>query len=260
MSRFHCSFQSYSLGRLVSVTVLVPPAMSLEDRMALRGGEGKPTHQYKEKFPASYLFHGGGGDESDWLDNTMARLFCEEENMAIVIPSAEDKRFGVDDERYFDFIAYELRDFVSANFPISADPKDSFIAGLSMGGGAACYHFLKNPDHYAALGIFCSGIIRYNIGCEAMVAELAAQGKKVPPIYMICGEHDHNWYDIQKFKEILLDSGITTQLDWFPYQNFNHEWRIWNIAIEQFIKWVPRTDFYKGKSNRPSVSKENFGV
>ena len=34
---------------------------------------------------------------------------------------------------------------------------------------------------------------------------------------------------------------------WESVEGFTHEWRFWDMQLERFIKWLPRTDYYKGK-------------
>ena len=31
---------------------------------------------------------------------------------------------------------------------------------------------------------------------------------------------------------------------WVPVDGFRHEWRFWNLQIEKFLEWIPRTDAY----------------
>ena len=241
MGHFACNFISYTLHRATTIDVIVP-SMSIPET----GGPKPLSHRLDAKFPVLYLLHGGGNDYTTWERYTQIELFAEENSIAVVLMSAEDKRFT--EGEYFDFVANEVPEYVCSRLPISDKPEDRFIAGLSMGGGAACYHFLKNPDRFGAVGILSSGIIRYNIGCEAMIAEHKANGKKLPPIYMACGNKDHNYLDIQQFRDLLIDAGA--DVTWVDVPDFNHEWRFWNLYIEQFLKWIPRSDFYAGKKRQ----------
>ena len=45
---------------------------------------------------------------------------------------------------FYDFIEYELKDFLYGTVPISSKREDNFIAGLSMGGFGALFHGLNN--------------------------------------------------------------------------------------------------------------------
>ena len=80
-------------------------------------------------------------------------LYAEERNIAVVMPSGENK-FYVDwpSNKFFAFISEELPDFVTGLFPVSKRPEDTYIAGLSMGGFGTAVHALNFPERFYAFG------------------------------------------------------------------------------------------------------------
>ena len=68
------------------------------------------------------------------------------------------------------------------------------------------------------------------------------EGKKLPPLYITCGEEDMLYQVNTEFKDYLKELGI--DVTWISVPGYTHEWRFWNLAVEEFLKWIPRTDYY----------------
>ena len=50
-------------------------------------------------------------------------------------------------------------------------------------------------------------------------------------------------YEINtEFKDYLEENGV--DVTWVSVPGYTHEWRFWNLAVEEFLKWIPRTDGY----------------
>jgi enterochelin esterase-like enzyme len=82
-----------------------------------------------------------------------------------------------------------------------------------------------------------------------MLEKLVAEGKKLPPVYMCCGKNDKMLYD---HNLVLRDELIKAVMDikWDELDGYEHEWRFWNIEVEKFLDWIPRTDIYANKGKR----------
>ena len=39
-------------------------------------------------------------------------------------------------------------------------------------------------------------------------------------------------------------------VDWVSVKDYEHEWRFWNLAIEKFLDWIPRTDEYSNAKRK----------
>lgn len=273
MAKFTCNFISYTLLRAVDVTVVVPTPTTPEAMgMGLKPGE-KPAHTPKAKYPVLYLLHGMANNHATWTGYTNVEFFAEERNIAVVMFSAENKSYvnHPSGDRFFDFLSKELPDFVCGMFPISDKPEDSFIAGLSMGGYGTLVHALNHPERFAALGAFSAAVSLNpaslaNMGegdassteevAEKVLAnkpnpqydptsladKIAAEGGKFPKCYIACGAKDFLYEANLQFRDKLL--GYGADLTWFETPNHGHEWRFWNLVVEQFLDWIPRTDVY----------------
>ena len=69
-----------------------------------------------------------------------------------------------------------------------------------------------------------------------------AEGKKIPPVYFACGMQDMLWEKVCHYEKFMEENGV--DVTWVPVDGFRHEWRFWNIQIEKFLEWIPRTDAY----------------
>lgn len=242
MASLTCNFLSYILHRAVDLTVVIP-TMCFSEMM-----EKNPRHKIGARYPVLYLLHGYANNHKTWNGYTSVELFAEEHNIAVVMFSAENKAYinhGGDDD-YFDFISHELPEFVRSMFPVSAKPKDTYIAGLSMGGYGALVHGLSCSDRFAAVGSFSGAVsAREDVPAEFNLRQVAtncAEENRRIPVYLSCGDKDSLYEDNVRFKEHLakLDYDVT----WVVGTGYAHEWRFWNREVEAFLDWIPRTDSY----------------
>ena len=259
MAKLVCNVISYTLQRTVDITVIVPSVTIPESmQMKMPGAEEpvKPTHQIKEKYPVLYLLHGFGNNHAQWSGYTSLELYAEERNIAVVMISGENKFYHdtLDGDAFFDFVAKEVPEFVTNYFPISAEPEHSYIAGLSMGGYGALLHGLSNPERFAAIGSFSGAVMSGGdpekmkelvdgpLDMKWLAKKTLSDGRKVPPVYITCGEDDFLYQTNVEFIELLRENGA--EVTWVSVPGYTHEWRFWNLAVEEFLKWIPRTDGY----------------
>ena len=71
-----------------------------------------------------------------------------------------------------------------------------------------------------------------------------AEGKKLPKLYIACGENDLLFEANKAFVEEIKGLGIPVETDFVP--GYTHEWRFWNLEVEKFLNWIPRSDAFAG--------------
>lgn len=270
MAKFTCNVISYTLKRTVDITVIIPTP-TIPQALSRSRDVVPCTHTPKEKYPVLYLLHGMGNNHATWTGYTNVEMYAEERNIAVVNISGENKAYictGEDD--FFKFLSEELPDFVCGMFPVSDRPEDTYIAGLSMGGYGTLVHGLSFPERFAAFGTFSAGTKRVRLGSLEMTDTLihanlqeaetgefdpetiaradAAQGKKFPKVYMACGRKDFVYESNVKMRELLQSLGA--DVTWEELPDFGHEWRFWDIEVERFLDWIPRTDSYAAQGRR----------
>lgn len=252
MAQIHCNFFAYSLGYGVDLTLLLPSMSSCD-----MGDELKRTHKILEKYPVLYLLHGHGNDYMSWNRFTSVERYAEERRIAIVTVSVGNKGYmnAAYGENYYDFVWKELPEFVKANFPISHRKEDTYIAGASMGGYGALAHALGHPESYQAVGAFSPGV---NLGENAyeivghMMPEMKSLYKmlqkdveeriELPQIFCCIGDHDFLIDSVDRFHQYMESLQVEHRYD--RIDGYEHEWGFWDMEIQQFLDWLPRTDVY----------------
>ena len=256
MAKIEMNYLSYSLRRTIDLTIIYPTCVCGE---ANDFYEKRKSYKELKEYPVLYLLHGMSGDHSTWCNYTSIVRYAEEHNIFVVMMSAEDKFYlnhGKFD-LFYDFLNNELHEFIQESFPVSKRKEDTYIAGLSMGGYGALRHGLANPNKYQAIGAFSAPIHSKRINdfvdfttddiCE-LLESILEQEKEIPPIYMAIGLDDDLLKDNEDFSELCKKSNVNYVYE--TYEGYEHEWALWDILILKFIKWIPRTDKYKGTKRK----------
>lgn len=253
---------SKSLMRMVPVNVILPV-----DKMELPG----IPHRKNEPFKTLYLLHGLLGNHMDWGTTSRVQRFAEEHNLAVVMPAGENA-FYIDHPEthnlYGEFIGKELVELTRKMFHLSAEREDTFIGGLSMGGFGAIRNGLKYHDTFGCIVALSAAliidIIQERIAnpvmfCDTqefaettfgnldelknsdknpkfLVEQLLKEDRKLPKIYMACGDKDI-LLDVNKdFAAFLKEKSVDVT---FEIGNGDHEWDFWDAYIKKAIEWLP---------------------
>lgn len=252
--KINCNYVSKALGRAVDIVIAVPSPVYPE----ILGYGSKAEFSPVAKYPVLYLLGGIGNDCNSIFDYTRVQLFAEEYNIAIVTVSGENKFYAdLGAEKYSEFLEEELPTLLSGYFPISERSEDTYIAGLSMGGYGALLHFLKRPERFCAVGCFSGAVGKFDYAETAEgkdyniynLLESRLKGRsKLGSIYLSCGSEDFIKDCSYKLKKYLEDNKV--KFTWKELNGYGHEWRFWDGQIEEFLKWLTRTDYYKDKQRK----------
>jgi len=262
MAHIHINLFSTCLMRTVSVNAFIPMDKIITPGMAAR--EKKP-------FKTLYLLHGIFGNHNDWLNNTRVCTWAEERNLAIIMPSGEN-RFYVDNicsgEKFGEFIGRELVAMTRELLPLSERREDTYIAGLSMGGYGAVRNGLKYHDTFACVaGLSSAFILDKIMGAgedapwfthrrsyyqsilgdletiqgsdndhKALVDMILAAKAKMPALYLGCGSEDDFIGCNRDFHEFLSERGVEHTWDEDPG---GHTWDYWDEHILKVLNWLP---------------------
>lgn len=280
MASFLVNFISQSLGRCVSVNVILPTDKMYFPGMKARE-EGKP-------YKTLYLLHGVLGNYTDWLSGTRIQRWAEENELAVVMPSG-DNAFYVDQpwscNYYSRFIGEELVNFTRKTFPLSHKREDTYIAGLSMGGYGAIYNGLKYHETFGYIGALSSALVvnesmltrpdshpffvetkQYAKSCfgadleaalnsdvnpKVLVKRLLSEKAEFPKIFMACGLGDSLLGVNEDFADYLKQKGIKVSFETAPGA---HEWDFWDTYIQKILDWLP----LEGKNQ--GMNSGNVGI
>ena len=249
MAQIQCNFFSYSLGYPVDIQVVLPSFTSCN--------LSQPhTHRLPGKFPVLYLLHGYGNDYQAWLRYTSVERYAEEHRIAVVTFSCHNKAYqnAPYGENFYDFLNEELPDFVENYFPISADPRERYIAGLSMGGYGALLHGLQNPRRYNAIGAFSPGIpdpdaepdlnrvMRTNL--YEVTEQALASEDPLPDLFLCIGDQDFLYQRVTKYHNAFGHRWNRSRYRYDDLPNYEHEFSIWDREVEAFLNWIRREDVF----------------
>ena len=277
MALIQMNLLSKALMRTVPVNVILPV-----DKMVLPGMPERESTPYK----TLYLLHGVFGNYTDWLCGSRIQRYAEEHDLVVIMPSG-DNAFYVDQPGghnfYGEFIGKELVELTRKMFPLSHKREDTFIGGLSMGGFGALRNGLKYSDTFGSI-ISLSGALHleemaartedfpfflesksYSEACFGdlstvlesdknprwLVKQLKADSKKLPNIYMACGDQDSLLAVNREMAAFLKAQGADVTFEIGPG---NHEWDFWDTYIREAIRWLPT------EQNGLGMSSGNVGM
>lgn len=212
----------------------------------------------KTKYPVVYIQHGGGEDETGWVTQGKTDLIIDnliaggKAKPMIVVIANGNVRSGIGGYSSQGMTGFKnemiqnIVPFIDENYRTIADAKHRAICGLSMGGGQSFYAGLENPDVFASVGIFSSGIfggIR-NASGSTFDAEKEIPGllsnssdfnKKLDLFYISCGEGDMRIEHTKNAVAVMKEKGLDVKFNSFPG---DHEWQVWRKSLHDFASQV----------------------
>ncbi len=222
------------------------------------------TASKEEKLPkVLYLLHGYSDDHSIWMRRTSVERYAAEHNLAVIMPAVNHSYYCNEPmgERYWDYIADELPQTMHRFFRLSNDPKDTFVAGLSMGGYGAMKLALTYPERFSAAGCFSGALDAAPIG-EVNERVKERKEKTFGPIDKIAGSENDLYYLMKKNEDApskprlyvscgtgdyLYDSFLRFvpevrahgwDVSTYEKPDETHNWRFWDEEIEKFIPFA----------------------
>lgn len=248
-------FQSNLMNREMPYRVIVPVGYNLVDN--------------KEKsYPVIYLLHGLWGHYNDWSNKAKLEKHSFDYKYIIVMPEGDNGWYtdskSVKNHNYESYIINELIPEIENKFRVKKERKSRAIAGLSMGGYGALKFGIKYPDKFVLAGSFSGAIGAAQIKLEQVknmkvvhdsikVAfgetndeyrkendlynlienKSAEQIKKLPFIYMDCGNQDFLIGDNRKFSTLLFTKKIPHEFRQLPGK---HDWKFWDSQVQEFLR------------------------
>ncbi|MDR7131993.1 enterochelin esterase-like enzyme [Algoriphagus sp. 4150] len=201
-----------------------------------------------EEYPALYIYHGGGEDETGWarqgktdliLDNLIAE--GKAKPMLVVMPDGNMPASAFTENGLKQFEAelkLSLIPYIEENYRVKSGAENRALAGLSMGGIQTLYAGVNNTDLFAYLGVFSSGWIASRLpeiadaqyvfmkeNADKINSELAmfwiAMGGKEDIAYENCQTM------MRKFDEMNID---------YTYSEYpgGHTWPVWRNNLYNF--------------------------
>lgn len=251
MAQFVCNYISKTLGRAITISVIVPsPAFGEE-----------ASYCPEAPYPVLYLLPGDGGDENTWMRYTSIERYAEENRIAVVMCAVENTAgldqtvfipFGktvpytdpacdfidIRDISFTQLITEELPAFVSGYFPISSRAEEQYIAGVKESGFTALLLGIKT-GRYAAVGAF--GSSPEDVACLGTTCE-----KKRETGTMVFLS-DRQEEPLAMLEEQLRKLGIAAKSQVIPC---SEAWEMCDKAVKSFLEQLPRVDCYGAMAKR----------
>jgi enterochelin esterase family protein len=207
-----------------------------------------------ERYPALYLFHGAGGDESGWTENGRANLILDNliadgklKPLVVVMPygyaypptsllaegpdAMKRQRDGFSRDLIEDLIP-----FVQANYRVHADRDHRAIAGLSLGGGQALGIGLSHTDVFSRVAGFSAALGAVTspqaggLDFKALVADSKKMNERLKLLWVGCGTEDTLFNSNKEFAQLLHSSDVKHT---FRVSDGAHTWQVWRRYLHE---------------------------
>lgn len=277
MSVLTYNFESELLRGNHEVTVILPDKPhEVPARQFYRSGK---------RYKVLWLLHGTFGDSTDWIRKTNIEPYACEKNLVVVMPSALNSNYSNWDGfmmgfHMYDYLTEELMPLIYGWLPVSDRREDNFIAGLSMGGRGTIKYAVNHPDLFAAAAVLSAapmdlsricpgnpcpllnseedrlkatlknagGLKAYQDSNEnvwAILDRLAPTGT-LPRLMFACGTEDELIYEqFRIFRAHAEEIGLKAH--WFEREGYRHEWRFWDLAIQEALSFFGLDDADKAR-------------
>lgn len=249
-------------------TVTITSSTGFDPRPALVYLPPAALRRGAHGLPVLELFHGTPGAPDNWFDQGKLQATADAFAAAhggrapvIVAPDingSEDAdtecirtSSGADVETY---LAVDIPRYVRAHFPISTNPRNWAIAGLSEGGMCALMIALRHYPEFRAIGDM-SGTLRPTVGgTESQTVRTLFGGSQAAydqhdptwllarhrypglAAWFVVGDQDTNGLrDQQTASADARTAGIAVRTETLPG---GHHWSVWAAALPDFLAWV----------------------
>ena len=210
----------------------------------------------KKSYPVLYLQHGGGEDETGWVNQgkthyIMDNLIAEGKAKEMIIAMANGT-YNVPGVGFGYNIAgmkpiekemtETLIPFIEKNFRVKKDRASRAMAGLSMGGGQTFFTGLQHTELFAHLGIFSTGVFggiremgRFDAeaALPGLLTNAARYNKELKTLYISVGTEDPRITPTTKAVEDMRARGLNITFNTFAG---DHEWQVWRKSLHDFVQ------------------------
>ena len=214
----------------------------------------------KQKYPVVYIQHGGGEDHRGWMEQgrtaqIMDNLIAAGKAVPMIIVSsnsnvhARNGGFGggyswQGMQAFRSELIENVIPFVEKNYRTIQDRKSRAMCGLSMGGGQSFYIGLRNPEVFANVGVFSTGMFggisgASNFDLETEVPGILSDTKsfneQFDVFFMSCGEQDPRIEYTRNIVKKMRDGGVEVRFNSYPG---DHEWQVWRKSFHEFAQYL----------------------
>ena len=217
-------------------------------------------NESKNEYPVVYIQHGGGEDHRGWMEQgrtaqIMDNLIAVGKAKPMIVVSANSNvrsrngGFGggyswQGMQAFRSEMIENVIPFVEKNYRVKKDRKSRAMCGLSMGGGQSFYIGLRDPEVFANVGVFSTGMFGGISGASNFDLETEVPGiltdtktfnKQFDVFFMSCGEQDPRINYTRDIVKKMRDGGVDVRFNSFPG---DHEWQVWRKSLLEFAQYL----------------------
>ena len=273
----------YGCGRWSSAIEIPEEGMDDFEVKAVPHGEVRTVHYYSnvdktwrplmvytpagyneshQDYPVVYIQHGGGEDHRGWMEQgrtaqIMDNLIAAGKAVPMIIVSsnsnvhARNGGFGggyswQGMQAFRSELLENVIPFVEKNYRVKKDRKSRAMCGLSMGGGQSFYIGLRDPEVFANVGVFSTGMFggiagasNFNLEAEVpgMLTDTKTFNERFDVFFMSCGEQDPRIDYTRNIVKKMHDGGVEVHFNSYPG---DHEWQVWRKSLHEFTQYLFR--------------------
>ena len=213
-----------------------------------------------QDYPVVYIQHGGGEDHRGWMEQgrtaqIMDNLIAAGKATQMIVVSANSNvanrngGFGggyswQSMQAFRSELLENIIPFVEKNYRVKRDRKSRAMCGLSMGGGQSFYIGLRDPDVFANVGVFSTGMFggirgASNFDLETEVPGILSDTKtfneQFDVFFLTCGEQDPRIDYTREVVKKMRDGGVVVRFNSYPG---DHEWQVWRKSFHEFAQYL----------------------
>lgn len=244
MAHISCEFYPKSLARKTNFDLVIP---SLNLHGCLANKDDNYYQNKTEKYPLIIFLHGFGDNKLSWQRNTQIINLAEKYGFAACFINGENKWYlnaGVIDD-FYSYIERDLLDYLYGTFSQLSKDKPLVIAGVSMGGYGALYHYLNNINKFDAC-IALSPATKpdqekeEDFGLKKFFLE---HKREKLNIYLSIGTNDFIIEHSRELDNYLKENNIDCHYEYV--EGCDHSWVTWDKEMDNVISFLKEKKIIK---------------
>ena len=217
-------------------------------------------NESKQYYPVVYIQHGGGEDHRGWMEQgraaqIMDNLIAAGKAVPMIVVSSNSnvhsRNGGMGGgyswqgmQTFRSELIENVIPFVEKTYRVKMDRKNRAMCGLSMGGGQSFYIGLRDPEVFANVGVFSTGMFGGIQGASSFDLEKEVPGMLTDTktfnslfdiFFLSCGEQDPRIEYTRSIVKKMRDGGVKVRFNSYPG---DHEWQVWRKSLHEFAQYL----------------------
>ena len=217
-------------------------------------------NESKQYYPVVYIQHGGGEDHRGWMEQgraaqIMDNLIAAGKAVPMIVVSSNSnvhsRNGGMGGgyswqgmQTFRSELIENVIPFVEKTYRVKKDRKNRAMCGLSMGGGQSFYIGLRDPEVFANVGVFSTGMFGGIQGASSFDLEKEVPGMLTDTktfnslfdiFFLSCGEQDPRIEYTRSIVKKMRDGGVKVRFNSYPG---DHEWQVWRKSLHEFAQYL----------------------